>query len=191
MRDPICILDHDPRWSELFRALAERVRTTLGNTVIAIEHVGSTAVPGLAGKPVIDLDVVVLPQNFELAIERLASLGYAHEGDRGVTGRDAFRWPPGEARHHLYLCAPDSPALRDHLRFRDYLRAHPETARAYAELKRELARRNPGDREAYQAAKSGFIEAVTGRAAAFLADDLSGHSCRRPEALKPYLQALT
>jgi GrpB-like predicted nucleotidyltransferase (UPF0157 family) len=174
MRDPICILDHDPRWSELFRVLAERVRTTLGNTVIAIEHVGSTAVSGLAGKPVIDLDVVVLPQNIELAIERLASLGYAHEGDRGVTGHDAFRWPPGEARHHLYLCAPNSPALRDHLRFRDYLRAHPETARAYAELKRELARRNPGDREAYQAAKSGFIEAVTGRAASFLADDLLG-----------------
>ena len=63
MPDPICILDHDPRWSELFRALAERVRTALGSAVIAVEHVGSTAVPDLAAKPVIDLDVVALPEN--------------------------------------------------------------------------------------------------------------------------------
>ena len=163
--DPICILDHDPGWPALFRALAERVRTALGGAVIAVEHVGSTAVPGLAAKPVVDLDVVVLPRNVQLAIARLASLGYAHEGNRGVAGREAFRWPAGEARHHLYLCAPDSPALRDHLLFRDYLRAHPETARAYAELKRELVLRNADDRMAYQAAKSGFVKAVTRRAA--------------------------
>lgn len=172
--DAIRILDHDPRWPELFRALAERLRTALGSAVIAVEHVGSTAVPGLAAKPVIDLDVVVLPQDFRLAIERLASLGYAHEGDRGVAGREAFRWPQGEERHHLYLCAPGSPALRDHVLFRDHLRAHPDTARAYADLKREMARRNVDDRTAYQSAKSGFIEAVTRRAAVSPSDRSAG-----------------
>ena len=89
--DPICILDHDPRWSELFRALAERVRTALGSAVIAVEHVGSTAVPDLAAKPVIDLDVVALPENFQVAIERLASLGYAHEGDKSIVGGPCVR----------------------------------------------------------------------------------------------------
>jgi GrpB-like predicted nucleotidyltransferase (UPF0157 family) len=172
--DAVRILDYDPGWPELFRALAERVRTALGSAVIAVEHVGSTAVPGLVAKPVIDLDIVVLPQNFRLAIERLASLGYAHEGDRGVVGREAFRWPAGEGRHHLYLCAPDSPALRDHLLFRDYLRAHPETARAYADLKLELARRNVDDRTGYQSAKSGFVEAVTRQAAEALPDGSAG-----------------
>lgn len=164
MPDPICILDYDPRWPEVFRAWAERVQDALGGAVIAIEHVGSTSVPDLAAKPVVDLDVVVLPENFQAAIERLAALGYVHEGDKGIVGREAFRWPPGEARHHLYLCAPDSPALRDHRLFRDYLRAHPDTAREYAALKRELARRHADDRIAYQAAKSGFIEMMTRRA---------------------------
>ena len=126
---------------------------TLGSVVIAVEHIGSTAVPGLAAKPIIDLDVVVLTQNFALAIKRLGSLGYAHEGDRGIAGREAFRWPPAERRHHLYLCAPDSPALCNHLFFRDHLRTHLATARAYADLKHILAQRHATDREAYQTQK--------------------------------------
>jgi GrpB-like predicted nucleotidyltransferase (UPF0157 family) len=98
------------------------------------------------------------------AIERLAALGYEHRGDQGMPGREAFSWPPGEPRHHLYLCTPETPAFRDHLLFRDYLRAHPAVAAEYAALKRTLAARHADDRDAYQAAKSAFINAVTRRA---------------------------
>jgi GrpB-like predicted nucleotidyltransferase (UPF0157 family) len=163
--EAVCVCDYDPQWPERFRILAERMKTALGGLAIAVEHVGSTAVPGLAAKPVVDFDLVVRREDLPRAIELLRSLGYVHEGDRGVAGREAFRWPPGEERHHLYICGPESTAMRRHLLFRDHLRAHPAAARAYADLKRMLAQRHATDREAYQHAKAVFIEAVTQAAA--------------------------
>lgn len=159
------IAGYDPAWPARFRALADRAAAALGDLVLAVEHVGSTSVPGLAAKPVIDLDVVVRPEDVEAAIGRLATLGYVHRGELGVPGRHAFRAPPGEAKHHLYLCVAGSAGLIDHLRFRDHLRAHPDAAAEYALLKRRLAERHRDDAEAYQRAKSDFIDALTRRAA--------------------------
>ena len=139
---------------------------------VAIEHVGSTAVPGLAARPIIDVDVVipsraVLPE----VIHRLARLGYRHHGDLGVPGREAFtheagdevprdgtgrRWPA----HQLYICAAESPALHRHLQFRDWLRAHPGSAADYGRLKAHLAPIEPEDREAATEAKTAFIAAA-------------------------------
>lgn len=160
------IAEYDPAWPERFRALAERAASALGEMVLAVEHVGSTSVPGLAAKPVIDLDVVVRPEDLQAAIERLAGLGYAHRGELGIAGRHAFRPPPGEPKHHLYLCVPDSPGLRDHLLLRDHLRADPRAAAGYAALKRRLAEPHRNDPEAYQEAKRAFIDALIRRAAA-------------------------
>lgn len=98
------------------------------------------------------------------AIQRLATIGYVRRGHLGIEGREAFRSPPGEERHHLYLCVPESPGLRDHLLFRDYLRAHEEVAREYDRHKRALAEQYRDDRDAYQEAKRAFIEAITRRA---------------------------
>ncbi len=133
----------------------------------AIEHVGSTAVPGLASKPVLDIDVLlvslaVLPA----AVERLAGLGYVYRGDLGVPGREAFRAPRGTVPHHLYVCPPHSAEFRRHVALRNYLRNHPKEAREYGDLKKALALRFPNDRDAYLAGKSEFVCELTRRAIA-------------------------
>src|ERR1700738_1203567 len=118
------IQDYDPSWPEAFSKLAARVQATLGSLVITIEHIGSTAVPGLAAKPIIDLNVFLAsPVDIPKAIRLLASIGYAHEGDLGIAGREAFRTPPDEPRHHLYVLIAGAKELRRHLAFRNALRA--------------------------------------------------------------------
>jgi GrpB-like predicted nucleotidyltransferase (UPF0157 family) len=164
-RRTVEIAEYDPAWPDRFRALADRAANALGGLALAVEHVGSTAVPGLAAKPVIDLDVIVRAGDVEHAVARLATLGYVHRGELGIPGRHAFRPPPGEPGHHLYVCVEGGTGLRDHLRFRDHLRAHPAAAAEYAALKRRLAEEHRDDREAYQRAKSAFIDDLTRRAA--------------------------
>jgi len=124
----LTIQDYDPSWPQRFETLCAGIAAALGEMVSVIEHVGSTAVPGLAAKPIIDIDVVLrsatdLPQ----VIARLASLGYEHQGNLGIPGREAFRMPPRDWPHHLYVCPPDSQEYRRHLSFRDHLRRHLRT----------------------------------------------------------------
>ena len=123
---PIEVVDYDPSWPALFEDIAAPLRAVfVGGLLTRIEHVGSTSVPGLPAKPIIDIDVVI-PSRADLpeAIARLATLGYVHQGDLGITSRKSFRQPEITPRHNLYVCAEDSPELRRHLAFRDYLRAH-------------------------------------------------------------------
>jgi GrpB-like predicted nucleotidyltransferase (UPF0157 family) len=132
---------------------------------LIVEHIGSTAVVGLAAKPIIDIDVIVpLLSDVPDAIARLASLGYVHEGDLGVPGREAFLWPPGTPRHHLYLCVCDNAEYRRHVAFRDYLRAHSEETRRYEALKRRLAAQFSDNREAYTNGKTEYINSVMQKA---------------------------
>jgi len=157
--DPVVIADYDPGRPNEFERLRARALDALCDLPATVEHVGSTAVPGCAAKPVVDLDVVVETESdLAEAIRRLAPAGYRHQGDLGVPGREAFAWPAGEQRHHLYVVVAGNPAHRRHLALRDYLRAHPDDARAYGELKRELAGRFGTDRVAYTEAKTPFIE---------------------------------
>jgi GrpB-like predicted nucleotidyltransferase (UPF0157 family) len=165
-RKTVQVVEYDPAWPGRFRSLAQRAADAVGELAIAVEHVGSTSVPGLPAKPIIDLVVVVQPGDVPRAIERLVAIGYAHRGDLGIAGREAFRPPQGDEPHHVYVCVPDNPAFRDHVLFRDHLRAHPETAREYAELKRRLAEQFRHDSEGYQLEKKEFIDTVTRRAAA-------------------------
>jgi GrpB-like predicted nucleotidyltransferase (UPF0157 family) len=162
--EPVLIVEYQPLWPAAFESLREQGAVVLSSLAIAIEHVGSTAVPGLCSKPIIDLDVVVRAEDVRAAISALETLGYQHLGDLGVPGREAFRSPVGAARHHRYVCAEESPALRSHLLFRDYLRAHPDAAREYGELKTDLAVRHEKNRPGYTEAKSEFIESVLKRA---------------------------
>lgn len=168
---PIEIVDYNPHWPQVFADLSAVIGEALGDLALAIEHVGSTAVPDLCAKPIIDLDVVIssrehLPQ----VVQALSHLGYMHQGDLGITGREAFAgagvsvphqdpprsWPA----HHLYVCAVDSLELHRHLVFRDALRADPARAAAYADLKRQLAQQFRHDRDAYCQAKTLFVESV-------------------------------
>ncbi len=115
MSEPLLISPYDPAWRDQFERLRERAAAVLGPLAVAVEHVGSTAVPGLAAKPVIDLDVVVASEaDLAPAIARLQSLGYRPGGRRlDVAGLTALGWPEGEPRHHLYLVIADSERHRE------------------------------------------------------------------------------
>lgn len=161
MSDPIVVVEYDPQWPSEFARLRDRAQAAVGEVARSIEHVGSTAVPGLAAKPVIDLVVVVESEDdVPEAIRRLEAVGYIARGDLGVPGREAFSWPEGEARHHLYVSPETSGELRAQLRFRNRLRTDPVLAREYEALKRDLAERYRDDRPGYTDAKTDFIEAA-------------------------------
>ena len=129
------------------------------------EHIGSTAVPGLVAKPIIDLDVVVTDQDAAAAaIDALTAAGWQHEGDLGITGRAAFRPRAGAAYHHLSVVTRGSQAHHDHIDLRDYLREHPREAARYAELKHQLAPLLSADRAAYTESKANLITELLTRA---------------------------
>jgi len=164
MENPVIILAYDPDWPGRFQSLRKRIADVLGDMAAAIEHVGSTAVPDLAAKPIIDIDVLLESETMlAAAIECLARLGYVHRGNLGVPEREAFR-AADDPPHHLYVCPPCSVEFRKHVAFRDYLRAHPKDAKIYGELKIVLAERFREDRSAYNSAKSEFVEEMTSRA---------------------------
>ena len=153
MANPVIVLDYDPNWPGLFQSLRKRVASALGDMATAIEHVGSTAVPDLAAKPIINTDVLLACETMlPAAIERLASLGYIHRGNLGIPEREAFLAPANDAPHHLYVCPPSSAEFQRHMAFRDYLRAHPNDAKIYGDLKIALAGRFREDRSAYDTA---------------------------------------
>jgi len=118
-------------------------------------------VPGLPAKDLIDMVAVVESDgDVQEAISRLEAIGYEARGNLGVEGREAFWWPEGEKRHHLYVSSKTSAELQAQIAFRDRLRADSELAREYVALKRELAARHRDDRNAYTEAKTEFIEAA-------------------------------
>lgn len=161
MGSRIVIAEYDPAWVAMFEELCTFVRPVVKDHMIRIEHVGSTSVPGLAAKPIVDMDVVVRTEEDVRSIIRcLATLGYVHEGDLGVSGREAFIPPSIVKWHHLYVCTIDNAEFSKHIRFRDYLRSHPEEAQKYGDLKRELAQQYENDRAAYTNAKGVFVNRV-------------------------------
>jgi GrpB-like predicted nucleotidyltransferase (UPF0157 family) len=175
MGRPVIVVEHDPAWVDQFAQLRDVIAKRLGKLTLRVEHVGSTSVPGLAAKPILDINVVIESQaDLPAVTERLATLGYYHEGDLGVAGREAFgpgdgtcpivtgsrRWP----RHHLYVCARDNPEHLRHMAFRDWLRGHEADAKRYGDLKRELARMHPNDVNAYTDGKKEFVENILARA---------------------------
>lgn len=161
MPEPIIIKQYDPQWPERFAEISARVMAALGPTANRIEHVGSTSVPGLAAKPIIDIDVVVDSESqIGKVIELLAEIGYIHQGDLGITGREAFKTPANTFSHHLYLVVEETRELKRHVAFRDRLRSDAKTRQAYGELKSDLSKRFNNDREGYTKAKTEFIESV-------------------------------
>ena len=157
MPDPIVIVDYDPAWPQEFERLRERAAAAVGELAVAIEHVGSTAVRGLAAKPVIDLVVLLHTEDVRHAVDPLVAIGYVHRGNLGVEGREAFGAPDGDSRHHLYVSPTDSEELRAQLAFRDRLRRDAGLAAEYEALKRELAVTFRDDRPGYTEAKTTFV----------------------------------
>jgi len=161
------VVDYDPSWPQAFERVRAVVWPAVEETAIAIEHVGSTSVEGLAAKPIIDLDVVVANEsNLPKAVAALTTLGYQHEGDLGVPGREAFVQPQGLPEHHLYVVVQGSQPHRDHVDFRNYLRANPATAARYATEKRRLAHLLASDRDAYVSGKAWLVREILASARA-------------------------
>jgi GrpB-like predicted nucleotidyltransferase (UPF0157 family) len=167
----IAVVDYDPGWPARFAAERAAIAHALGDLVVAIEHIGSTAVPGLPAKPIIDLLVGVrgLAEARARAVAPLGALGYAYipAYEAWLPNELFFRkGMPGPWTHHAHLMEPANPRWADFLAFRDHLRAHPEQAAAYAAEKRRLAARFGDDIAGYRTGKDGFINAAMARARA-------------------------
>ncbi len=162
------VRDYDPRWPVLFDEECERLRGVFGPTV-TIEHMGSTSVPGLAAKPIIDVLIGVqsLAEAKSTCIEPLRALRYTYipEYETWLPAELFFRKGiPGPWTHHVHVMEPSNPRWQDHLLFRDYLRAHPETASAYGSLKKSLALAFGDDIAGFRNAKHAFVTTVTAKA---------------------------
>lgn len=157
------VLPWDARWPEWFATLEARFRAALqGVPVRAIEHVGSTAVPGLAAKPVIDVDIVVDAAQVPAASAALEGIGYLPRGQLGIPDRWAFAAPDGDIAHHTYVTVAGCLALRNHLAVRDVLRADPALRDEYAATKLRLAA-TVADMDAYIAGKSPILQRILAR----------------------------
>jgi GrpB-like predicted nucleotidyltransferase (UPF0157 family) len=168
----IVVVEYDALWAQWFAQIRSRIAPALAGVAIGIEHVGSTSVPALSAKPIIDVDAIVEEGDVAAAIERLAPLGYEHQGDLGVPQREGFRHGHAPA-HNLYVCVAASLHLRNHLALRDALRADDDLACEYGALKRDLARRFPNDIDAYVAGKTAFVTSVLERTGAFSRAELA------------------
>lgn len=152
----------NPKWKDEF----EKIVASLGKDIIynsiKIEHVGSTSVEGLSAKPIIDLDIVIENDNFEIIKRLLNDKGYKHEGDLGIEGREAFSYSGKEElmTHHLYVCPKDSKELFKHITFRDFLKNNPALASEYSKVKEQAAVLYPDDIDKYMEFKSEIIEKI-------------------------------
>ncbi len=168
-RGEIAVLDYDHEWARWFDAVYAYVWPAIRDVALRIEHVGSTAVPGLAAKPIIDVDIVVtLEHDISRVVDRLSGIGYRWRGDLGVPGREAFSQPPGAGLppNNLYAVVEDSKAHMDHWLLRDLLVEDPQARERYAALKRANAERAGGDIDVYVAAKAGFVAELPARSRA-------------------------
>lgn len=172
---PPLVHGYDPAWIDWFGEIERRLDPCFEAGARAIEHVGSTSIPGLAAKPIIDIVIVIEPGAFTTVREALARLGYEHRGDQGVPAREVFKIPdPGLAAslpaHHLYVCEERAPPLRSHRIFRDFLRERPRRVEELSLQKLEAARRAGHDRKVYMALKAPAYAQVIAEALLLLDD---------------------
>lgn len=162
--EPVEVAEYDPRWPALFEEERDLIRSAIGEIVVDIQHIGSTAIPGLAAKPIIDIMVGV--ESLEVPQETLSAMeaiGYEFRGDGDVPGRLYFR--KGRPRsHQVHMTEYGSAFWEEHIAFRDFLRAHPEDAEAYEGLKRRVVRQFRNDRIGYNEAKADFIQNILKKA---------------------------
>jgi GrpB-like predicted nucleotidyltransferase (UPF0157 family) len=155
----VVVVDYDPRWPALFDAERDRLRAAAPLAIVSIEHAGSTSVPGLGAKPIIDVLVTLRRFLNPHEIAAVCAPGHEYRGIDQDIQRQYFSKRSSPAFHvHCYL--PGSPEAARLLAFRDYLRSHPEAARAYEALKRDLAAEYRFEREKYQDAKTDFVRGV-------------------------------
>ncbi|WP_332897311.1 GrpB family protein [Haladaptatus sp. CMSO5] len=161
-RGTVSLHPHDPAWLEAFSITARELRSLIGDEIERIEHVGSTAIPDLPAKPILDVVVVVTElERAKKLVPKIQSLGYEFKPDDPLDGRLFFVRGPEESRtHHLAVVEAGSESLAEYVNFRAALLADPELVEEYAELKRDLAGKYADDRETYTEKKAAFIQSV-------------------------------
>ena len=170
-RQPVIIVDYDPNWPNVFEAEKAYILNVAGEFIIALEHIGSTSVPGLGAKPIIDIlaGVRTLAEGRQTIAPLTAQLGYEYmpEYEVEMPYRLYFhKHPPVGDQFHLHMVETTSEFWERHLLFRNYLRVHPEAAQEYDRLKRRLAEEYRTQREAYTDAKTEFVRAIEVKARA-------------------------
>ena len=156
------VVPYDAAWPRLYAEEVSRLLPFLDRegVTLVFEHTGSTSIPGMAAKPILDiLAGRATDEEREPAIRALEAAGYVYRGEQEIPGRDFFR-RGDPRRYHIHLAAVGSDFWRDHRAFRDYLRAHAGAAAEYAALKRDLAAKHPLDREAYIEGKTAFVKRI-------------------------------
>jgi GrpB-like predicted nucleotidyltransferase (UPF0157 family) len=162
------VVPHNPRWRDAFEAEAKHVAAALGENVAAIHHIGSTAIPDIYAKPVVDLLVEVRAiTEVDGQSPAMESIGYEVMGEYGIPGRRYFRKDNQEGirTHNIHAFEAGSAEAERHLAFRDYMVAHPVEAQRYSELKRKLAEEHPQSFDGYMDGKDDFIKEMDRRAA--------------------------
>ena len=157
----VVVLPYNAKWESEFEKIKTELADALDGLIIGIEHVGSTAVEGLCAKPCIDIDVIIKDYYvFDAVAEKMASIGYVHEGDLGIEDREAFKYAdkPHLQTHHVYVCPQYSKELHRHITFRDFLRKNPEAVKKYGAVKEKAAQLFPHDIRKYMEYKSVCIE---------------------------------
>ncbi len=165
------IVEYSPQWAWEFQDLATIYHRHLGNLILDVYHVGSTSVPGLAAKPILDIDIVIEDRmHLPAVIEKLMELGYSHNGNQGISDREVLKRLSEQTpfssssrtwqKHHLYVCPSESISLKNHLALRDALRNNPKKAKEYGELKKRLASQYPTNMDQYIEHKTPFIASI-------------------------------
>ena len=161
------VVPHNPQWQAAFKTESRSIAAVLAENLVAIHHIGSTAIPGIYAKPIIDLLVEV--KNINSVAQKTSAmekLGYEVLGEFGLVGRRYFRkeHPPGIRTHHVHIYEVGSSETKRHLAFRDYLIAHPQDAERYSKLKQELAKKYPRNIEAYMDGKDKLVKEIERKA---------------------------
>ncbi|ADL07127.1 GrpB family protein [Thermosediminibacter oceani] len=162
----VVVTDYNPMWPAMFEAEAAKIKEIFGDELIAIHHIGSTSVPEMKAKPIIDIMPLVRDINaVDKFNDKMIELGYEPMGEFGLPGRRYFRKGGDNRTHHVHIYQFDNKAeVERHLAFRDYLREHKDAAERYGKLKEELAKRFPDDIEAYMDGKDQFVKELEQKA---------------------------
>lgn len=168
----VIVTPYQSSWPEAFQQAKEQLETIFGDHLLAIHHIGSTSVPGLSAKPILDiLPVVDSLDGIEAFDAAMEQIGYEAKGEFGMPGRRYYRKGGDNRTHHIHLYADGNPEIMRHVVFRDYLRQHPQEVEAYSTIKERLERQYPEDISAYIAGKDSFVKTMEQRALAWWSHD--------------------